>query len=140
MKKTSSSLLAAVLLVTACFVPAVQAQQGPAGPRRADPEQRRAQAERVAEHLELSAEQKTRMQEINRAQQEAMQQIRADESLSREQRREKAAAVRENFEQQRRAVLTPDQQGKADAMRAKMKERKADGQGKRRGGPKGGGN
>ena len=140
MKKSSASLLAAVLLVTASFVPAVQAQQDPAGPRRADPEQRRAQQERIAERLELTDAQQARMQEINRAQQEAMQQLRADESLSREQRREKAAALRQNFEQQRRAILTPEQQGKADAMRAKMKERKADGQGKRRGGPKGGGN
>lgn len=130
MKKSSSSLLAAAVLSVAFFLPSLQAQ--PQGGQR-DPERLRARAERVAEHLGLTEDQKARLKAVNEAHRAEVEKLRADESLTRKQAREKFAALREDAQQKRNAILTPEQRLKADAMRAKMKDRMQERRGKRGG-------
>lgn len=144
MKKSHASLLAAAVLSAAFFLPAVQAQPFPGGPGRAgNPQAQRARAERIAEHLGLTDAQKTQLKQLHRAHRDAMEKLQDDESLTRKQFREQMTALRKSFEEQRRAVLTPEQQAKADEMRAKMKERMKERRPNRHGrgqGPDGGGN
>lgn len=113
-----SALVASILLA----VPALRAGELAGNPAQ---EQRR---ERLREHLEdkldLTAEQKTRMQAINQAQRAELEALKADTSLSKEDRRTKAAAIHEKYKAQRDAVLTPEQRAKADKMRAKAEKRR----------------
>jgi Spy/CpxP family protein refolding chaperone len=86
-------------------------------------ERRQEMGERIAKELGLSAEQKTKMKSLLRQQRAAAEAIMDDEKLTRDQRRDKLRELGQNSENQRRAVLTPEQQKKADEMRARARER-----------------
>lgn len=132
MKKSQIALLAAALLSAAFLVPSLSAGQhgGPAAHRA------RA-AKHMAEYLELTDAQKTQLKQIHRAHRNAMEALVDNENLTRKEFREQAAALRKSFEEQRRAVLTPEQQKKADEIRERMKERRGERRFHGRGGPGG---
>jgi Spy/CpxP family protein refolding chaperone len=86
-------------------------------------DRRHEMGERMAKELGLSAEQKNKMKSLLRQQRDAAEAIMDDDSLSRDQQRTKLRELGQSSEAQRRAVLTPEQQKKADEMRARARER-----------------
>ncbi len=73
--------------------------------------------ERIAEQLNLTADQKPKVQSILDAQRQKMLDLRNDTSLSQEDRRAKMKAIREDTATQMKAVLTPEQFQKWQDMR-----------------------
>ena len=65
--------------------------------------------ERMAEQLNLTADQKTKVQSIMDTQRQKMLDLRKDTSLSQEDRQAKRKIVAEEMAQQMKAVLTPEQ-------------------------------
>ncbi len=83
--------------------------------RQADPAKR---LEWMSKKLNLTDEQKTKLQPIFQDEFQQMKAVREDTSLSREQKRDKMKQIHETFHPQVMAVLTPDQQQKLEQMRA----------------------
>jgi Spy/CpxP family protein refolding chaperone len=69
----------------------------------------RAGFERMAEQLNLNADQKPKVQSIMDTQRQKMLDLRKDTSLSQEDRQAKRKIVAEEMAQQMKAVLTPEQ-------------------------------
>ena len=65
--------------------------------------------ERMAQQLNLTADQKTKVQSIMDTQRQKMLDLRNDASLSQEDRQAKRKIVAEEMSQQMKAVLTPEQ-------------------------------
>jgi Spy/CpxP family protein refolding chaperone len=65
--------------------------------------------ERMAEQLNLTADQKPKVQSIMDTQRQKMLDLRNDTSLSQEDRQAKRKAISEDLAQQMKAVLTPEQ-------------------------------
>ncbi len=65
--------------------------------------------ERMAEQLNLTADQKTKVQSIMDTQRQKMLDLRKDTSLSQEDRQAKRKIIAEELAQQMKAVLTPEQ-------------------------------
>ena len=78
--------------------------------------------ERMAKELGLTAEQQTQMKSLMEAQKTAADAVRADTTLTPDQKHEKVAKIREDFKARRQALLTPEQQKKAEEMKARHKE------------------
>jgi Spy/CpxP family protein refolding chaperone len=114
--------------------PANPAPGTPDGARPDHPD-REKMRERMIKHLGLTADQQTKWQSIEQQERDAIKALREDTTLPRDQKRPKMEEIRKNFEGQRRALLTPDQQTKFDEMRAKMKERMHDRQAQGQDGP-----
>jgi periplasmic protein CpxP/Spy len=80
-------------------------------------------AARAAEHMkQMAAElgltdvQKTQVKTLMQAQRDKLEALRDDESLNRREKMKKMRAMREDTQKQIRALLTPEQQAKFDAM------------------------
>ena len=129
MKKQNYLVLAAALLGAAFIVPVAHAQNF-RGHRGKPAMHQRAQAERMAEYLGLTDAQKEQFKQLRRAHRDAMEALHDNENLTRKQYREQMTALRKTFQEQRRALLTPEQQKKADEMREKMQERRGRGDGR----------
>lgn len=121
MKNTAKFFLLA-LGTTLALAPVVRAEDRPDGPPPERREKMRDRAEQAAKELGLSDDQKAKFKDLFKQERDAMEAVRNDTSLSQDQKREKGQEIRKNFESQRRALMTPEQQKKADEMRAKMKE------------------
>ena len=121
MKRNSFPVIVLTLLVFVTATPLLRAddtpsepparERGPGGP--GGPKERLL---KMAEHLGLTAEQKEKVGAILKEQMEQGRAIREDESLTQEQRREKMQAFGKATREKIRAVLTPEQQVKFDAM------------------------
>ncbi|MFZ5497107.1 MAG: Spy/CpxP family protein refolding chaperone [Verrucomicrobiota bacterium] len=114
-----SPALGAILIATAPVLRAgdeTRPEGAPSGERR---ERLQQGADRMAEELGLSDEQKAKMKEIGEQERAALEALKADTSLAKEVRRAKAQEIREKYRAQRHAVLTPEQQAKAEKMREK---------------------
>jgi Spy/CpxP family protein refolding chaperone len=72
--------------------------------------------ERLAEQLNLTADQKPKVQAIMDASRQKMTELRQDTSLSQEDRQAKRKALREEMVSQMKAVLTPEQFDKYQKM------------------------
>lgn len=83
----------------------------------------RGDLEKMAKELNLTAEQKTQIEAIRKQTHESMKAIRNDASLTDDQKRDKAGELRKTGMQQEWAILTPEQQAKAKAMRGKRGHR-----------------
>lgn len=121
--KPNRILLAAALAGAALTLPLTsqaQPDHRPGRPPRG--EHREEMGRKMAEYLGLTDAQKTQLKQIHRAHRDAMEKLQDDESLTRKQFREQMAALQKSFQEQRRAVLTPEQQKKADEHRARMQE------------------
>ena len=97
----------------------------PPGPPEHFREHDKERGERMAKALGLTADQQAKMKALHKQERDAQKAIHEDTTLSKEQKQAKSRELRKNFEDQRRALLTPEQQKKADEMREKMKERRA---------------
>jgi periplasmic protein CpxP/Spy len=115
--KANQTMLIAALAVGSLLVwsPALRASDTnkpsstpPAGAPPAGQPQRSG-FERQAEQLNLTADQKPKVQSIEQAQRQKMIDLNKDTGLSQEDRRAKRKAIAEETAQQMKAVLTPEQ-------------------------------
>ena len=74
--------------------------------------------ERMAQHLNLTDQQKTQVQSQMQNQRQQAQAIRQDTSLTPEQQREKLQQLRQSNHQQMMDILTPEQQQKFQQLRS----------------------
>jgi protein CpxP len=107
--------------------PADGQQQGPppGGHRGFDPERR---VEMMQRQLNLTADQTTQVRAIFADGRAKMEALRGNTSLAPADRRAQGEALRQDEHAKVEAVLTPDQKTKFDAMEARMRERRHDGQ------------
>jgi Spy/CpxP family protein refolding chaperone len=112
--------------------PPDQQQQGPPpngqmqGQHRMDPERR---VEMLQRRLDLNDSQTAQVRQIFTESHAQMETLRSNASLAPEDRQAQMMTLRQGEQARIRAVLTPAQQAKFDAMQAKMRERHADGGG-----------
>ncbi len=103
-------------------------QQGPpmgmGGPGRMDPQRH---MEMMQRRLGLSDDQMTQMKAIFADGRAKMEALRSNSSLAPADRRAQGMALHEEETAKVRAVLTPEQQTKFDAMQARMRERRGGG-------------
>ena len=76
--------------------------------------------DRLAEQLNLTEDQKPKVQSIMKVQMEKIRDLRQDTSLSREDKMAKRKAIQDDTATQMKAVLTADQFQKWQAMQLKM--------------------
>jgi Spy/CpxP family protein refolding chaperone len=91
-------------------------------PRQEHKEKMRDHREEMAKELGLSDDQKAKMKDLNQQERQALKAVHDDASLAPDQKKAKAQDIRKNFEGQRNALLTPDQQKKAAELKEKAKE------------------
>jgi Spy/CpxP family protein refolding chaperone len=116
--------------------PPDQQQQGPPpdgqmqGPMRGgrgmDPEHR---VEMMQRRLGLNDSQTAQVRQIFKESQAQMEALRSNASMAPEDRRAQMMTLHQGEQARIRAVLTPDQQAKFDAMQQRMRERRAAGEG-----------
>ena len=99
--------------------------QGPpqGGQRGMDPERR---VQMLQRRLELNDSQTAQIRQIFTESHAQMETIRSNASLAPEDRRAQMMTLHQGEQSRIRAVLTPDQQAKYDAMQARMRERRGD--------------
>jgi len=101
--------------------------QGPMrGGRGMDPERR---VEMMQRRLGLNDSQTAQVRQILTESRAQMETIRTNEQLGPQDRRAQMMTLHQGEQARIRAVLTPDQQAKYDAMQEKMRERRAAGEG-----------
>jgi len=93
--------------------------QGGKGHSRFDPSKR---AEMMAKHLNLNADQQTKVTEILKSEQSKMESLHSDASLSQQDRRAKMMDIHKASNDQIRAVINPDQQKKWDERKRKREQ------------------
>ncbi len=99
--------------------------QGPpqGGQRGMDPERRLQMMQR---RLELNDSQTAQIRQIFAESRAQMETLRSNASLAPEDRRAQMMTLHQGEQSRIRAVLTPEQQTKYDAMQARMRERRGD--------------
>jgi Spy/CpxP family protein refolding chaperone len=97
------------------------AQQGRGyGGRHFDPSRR---AGMMAKHLNLNADQKSKVQDILTSEQSQMEKLRGDSSLSQQDRRSRMMEIHKTSNDHIRALLNSDQQQKWDQMQQRREQR-----------------
>jgi Spy/CpxP family protein refolding chaperone len=91
--------------------------------RGMDPERR---LERLQRRLDLNASQTAQIREIFSEARAQMEALRSNTSLAPEDRRAQMMTLHQGEQSRIRAVLTPEQQAKYDAMQARMRERRGE--------------
>ncbi len=113
---------------TAAPPPPPSGQAGPpqayGGPRRGGPDRR---AEMLQKQLDLTPEQTTQVKALMEAEHTKMEALHSNTSLSPEEMRTQSMAIHGESDTELRALLTPDQVTKLDAMQARMRERRQNG-------------
>lgn len=126
MKRPIKLTFAVATLALALGVPASQAAEDSAPSPDSSHErasshrhggERGERLKKLAEKLELTAEQKEKIRPILVEEARALKAVRDDDALTKEARREKARDIRETHRAQIRSLLTPEQQAKFDAMK-----------------------
>jgi periplasmic protein CpxP/Spy len=103
---------------TLAALPALRAadKEIPQGERR---ERMQQGAERMAEALDLTEAQKAKMKEISQREKAELDALRDSAIGAKEEHRAKAKAIHEKYRAERHALMTPEQQAKAEKMREK---------------------
>ncbi|MGB9642894.1 MAG: Spy/CpxP family protein refolding chaperone [Candidatus Ratteibacteria bacterium] len=73
--------------------------------------------------LNLTEEQKAKIQEIQKSRRDQLSALKEDTTLSHEQKREKMRTIMESTQKQMDEILTPEQKQKLDQLREQMRER-----------------
>lgn len=118
-------------------LPAVRADEAPPPPVNGGPggqpgpgqggqwgERMKERQDKIMQELNLTADQQAKWKSIGQEEMKALGALRNDTSIPEDQKRGKMMELRKNFDGQRRALLTADQQAKFDELRAKMRERR----------------
>jgi periplasmic protein CpxP/Spy len=87
------------------------------------------QVDMLTKRLDLTPDQVTQVKAIDADARTQSQAVFADSSLSQDDKRSKMMSIRQASNAKIRAILTPDQQTKFDALQAEMKERMQNRQG-----------
>ncbi len=85
------------------------------------PEQRQQRAEKFAEKVGLSDAQKTQLADLEKQRASALKAVRDDTTLTKDQQRAKVKEIEQSFRDKDKAVLTPEQQAKAEELRKQQK-------------------
>lgn len=116
------------LVVATSFsaLPALRAADTPppppgAGERR---ERMKENADRMAEVLGLSEEQKTQMKAFHQEEKAELDALRATAGEAKEGHKAQAQEIRKKYMEKRHAIMTPEQRVKAEEMRGKMEKRR----------------
>lgn len=107
-------------------------QQDQAGPRQGGPGRMGNQVEFLTKKLNLTPDQVTQVKAIDEDTGKQMKALREDTTVAGPDKRAKMMDIHKASQDKIRALLTPDQQTKFDALQEQMKERRAnrgDGQG-----------
>ena len=96
------------------------------GPRRGGPDHR---AEMLARQLDLTPDQTAQVKVLMESEHSKMAALHSNNALSQDEMRSQMMAVHQESETKLRAMLTPDQVTKLDAMQARMREHRQEGQG-----------
>ena len=101
--------------------PAGQAQGPPSGygPRRGGPEHR---AEMLQRQLDLSPDQTTQIRSLLEGERSRMEALHGNAALSQDDMHAQMVAIHQDTDTRLRAVLTPDQLTRYNAMQARMQE------------------
>lgn len=104
---------------------------GGGGPRGGDGqrpsmEQRQQRADHFAEKVGLSDPQKAQLADLRKQQGDAMRAVRDDASLSKEDKKAKAKQIEQSFREKQKAILTPEQQVKAEELRKAQREKRGE--------------
>jgi Spy/CpxP family protein refolding chaperone len=99
--------------------------QGQAGPERGGPG-RGNQVEFLTKKLNLTPDQVTQVKAIDADTMKQMMALRSDTSLTPDEKKPKMTAIHQASQDKIRAVLTPDQQTKFDALQTEMRGRMRD--------------
>jgi Spy/CpxP family protein refolding chaperone len=103
-----------------------QGAQMQGGSRGMNPDRR---AMMMQQRLDLSADQTAQVRQILTASMGKMEALRSNTALAPEDMRAQMMALRQGEQAKIRALLTPDQQAKFDAMQARMQQRQRGGEG-----------
>jgi protein CpxP len=124
--KSSCKYLIVALGAALLSLPSLQAEEkSTGGPADGQREMRREKmGERMAEELNLTAEQQAKFKELNQQEKAELEALRAGVAANKEALRAQAQAIHQKYREQRHALMTPEQRTKADAMRGKMEKRK----------------
>lgn len=127
MKTFPKLVLMIAALGLAPVVPLVQAQDNPPPPPADQPARppRGPHVDRLkvlTEKLDLTADQQAKVKAVLDDTRKQMLALRDDESTPRPEKRDKMMEIQLNSRKQIRALLTPDQQTKFDAMRGERME------------------
>ena len=126
MRNYKLGLIAALALGSLLACTNISSAQDSQGKKKAFTPQ--ARTERMEKDLNLTADQKTKVQAVFEANAKKYQELRDDTSMSREQRREKMTTIREEENKKLKEILKPDQwekyQKQMDEMKKKYGERK----------------
>lgn len=127
-KRVAAILSLALLAATLPAMAQYGQGPGPGGPPEghrgggpgANPKER---AAHLAKKLNLTDEQKSKVEAIFQYEQKQLDKLREDSSLSREDRRAKFQQIRESTSSRVKEVLTKEQQQKYDEMHERMQKR-----------------
>ncbi|QYM78659.1 Spy/CpxP family protein refolding chaperone [Horticoccus luteus] len=128
MKTSPKLMLLIAALGLAPMAPLVQAQDNPAPAPAADQDAhpaRHARPDRLkmlTEKLDLTADQQAKVKAVLDDGAKQQKALHADENTPRAEKRDKALEIMLNTKKQIRALLTPDQQTKFDALREEHME------------------
>jgi Spy/CpxP family protein refolding chaperone len=139
--KNSLKSLVLVLGSALLVLPALRAEEGPAGgPAGGPPEGRREmRREKMGDHmgaeLGLSDDQKARIKDLNQQEKAELDALRDNTAGAKEDKRAQFQSIRKSYMEKRQAIMTPEQREKAKAMREKMGKRMEEHRGERQGPP-----
>ena len=117
----SGAMLFALPMMAQDTAPQGPPPGGHMGPRGAGMQEH--QLEMLTKKLNLTPDQVTQVKAIDDDAVKQMQALRADTSVSRDDKRAKMMDIHKASQEKIRALLTPDQQTKYDALQAEMKAR-----------------
>jgi len=121
-------VVAGLVLVGTCMALAADQAAGKGATDRGRPgqEMKRGPGEMglgLYSQLNLTEEQKSKIQEIQKIRREQFAALKEDATLTQEQKREKMKTIMESTQKQMDEVLTPEQKQKLDQLREQMKQR-----------------
>jgi len=121
--KASKFILVALTLFVPLSLPALRAEEAGKPPAREGRPGKAGKGERgdrlamLTEHLALTPDQVTKIKPILSSERDALRAVMQDTSTDRDAKRPKVREIRESHNAQIRALLTPEQQAKMDALR-----------------------
>jgi len=104
--------------------PQQQDQAGPQGGRNGGPGREERQVEFLTKKLNLTPDQVTQVKAIDDSSRQQMMAVRSDTSIAQADKRAKMMDIHKASQAKIRAVLTPEQATKYDALQAQMQERR----------------
>ena len=104
--------------------PQQQDQAGPQGGRNGGPGREERQVEFLTKKLNLTSDQVTQVKAIDDSSRQQMMAVHSDTSIAQADKRAKMMDIHKASQAKIRAVLTPEQATKYDALQAQMQERR----------------